>query len=121
MAGAPAALQAIADRATIAGDGKDLSFITVRVTDKAGLTAPRASNAVRFTVEGPGELVATDNGDPTSFVAFQSPERAAFHGLVLGIVRAKPGAKGPITVRVSADGLQAATVALRSTGRSIKD
>ncbi|MBB3221008.1 beta-galactosidase GalB [Pseudoduganella umbonata] len=116
-AGAPAALQASADRATIAGDGKDLSFITVRVTDRAGLTAPRANNAVRFTVEGPGELVATDNGDPTSFVPFPSPQRPAFNGLVLGIVRAKPGAKGPITVRVAADGLQAATVALRSTGR----
>ncbi|WP_229427979.1 beta-galactosidase GalB [Pseudoduganella dura] len=116
-ADAPSALQAVADRATIAGDGRDLSFITVRVTDKAGLTSPRASNRVRFTVEGPGELVATDNGDPTSFESFQSPERAAFNGLVLGVVRAKAGGKGPITVRVSAEGLQGTKVQLRSTGR----
>lgn len=116
-AGAPAALQAAADRATIAGDGRDLSFVTVRVTDKAGLTAPRAANRVRFTVDGPGELVATDNGDPTSFESFQSPERAAFNGLVLGVVRARPGGKGPITVRVSAEGLQGTTLQLRSTGR----
>jgi beta-galactosidase len=116
-AGAAAALHAGADRATIAGDGRDLSFITVRVTDEAGLTAPRAANRVRFTVEGPGELVATDNGDPTSFESFQSPERAAFNGLVLGVVRARPGGTGPITVRVSAEGLQGTTLQLRSSGR----
>lgn len=112
---APAALEATADRSTIVGDGKDLSFITVRVTDKNGATAPRANNAVRFTVEGPGELVATDNGDATSFVSFQSPERAAFNGLVLGIVRAKPGTAGAIKVRVTADGLKESVITVRST------
>jgi beta-galactosidase len=114
-AGPAAALQASADRATIAGDGRDLSFITVKIVDASGLPAPRANNVVRFTVEGPAELAATDNGDPTSFTSFQSPERAAFNGLVLGIVRAKPGANGPITVRISADGLQPTTVALRAS------
>ncbi|TWI50430.1 beta-galactosidase [Pseudoduganella flava] len=113
---APAALQASADHTSIAGDGRDLSFITVKIVDEAGLPAPRANNRVRFTVEGPAELVATDNGDATSFTSFQSPERTAFNGLVLGIVRAKLGAKGPITVRVTADGLQATTVALRAQG-----
>jgi beta-galactosidase len=113
----PAALQASPDRASIAGDGRDLSFITVKVVDKAGLAAPRANNRVRFTVEGPGDLVATDNGDPTSFESFQSPERAAFNGLVLGVVRARPGATGTITVKVAADGLQGSTVKLRSIGQ----
>ncbi|WP_202424028.1 beta-galactosidase GalB [Duganella lactea] len=113
--GAPAALEATADRGVIAGDGKDLSFISVRVTDQLGATAPRASNRVRFTVEGPGELVATDNGDATSFASFQSPERAAFNGLALGIVRAKPGTAGAIKVRVTADGLRDAVVMVHST------
>ncbi|MBV7536832.1 DUF4982 domain-containing protein [Duganella sp. sic0402] len=113
--GVPAALEATADRSTIAADGNDLSFITVRVTDKNGMTAPRANNKVRFSVEGPGELVATDNGDATSFVSFQSPERAAFNGLALGIVRAKPGSAGAIKIRVSADGLKESVITVRST------
>ena len=113
-AGDAAALQASADRTTIAGDGRDLSFVTVRIVDKAGIDAPRTSQRVRFTVDGPGELVATDNGDPTSFEPFPSPERAAFNGLVLGIVRAKPGASGPITVRAVADGLAPASVTLQA-------
>jgi beta-galactosidase len=76
--------------------------------------APRAHDRVRFTVEGPGELVATDNGDPTSFESFQSPDRAAFNGLLLGIVRTKAGAGGTITVRASGAGLKEAVVTLHS-------
>jgi beta-galactosidase len=113
-AGAPAALQAQADRTTLAADGRDLAFVTVRVVDATGVPAPRAHDRVRFTVEGPADLVATDNGDATSFASFQAPERAAFNGLVLGIVRARPGAGGTITVRASGVGLRGAAVTLRS-------
>jgi beta-galactosidase len=113
-AGAPAALQARADRTALTGDGRDLAFVTVRVVDKTGELAPRAHDRVRFTVEGPAELVATDNGDPTSFESFQSPERAAFNGLVLGIVRTKAGAGGTITVRVAGAGLEGTAVTLHS-------
>jgi beta-galactosidase len=111
---AAAQLEAKADRSTIAADGQDLSFITVRVTDANGVTAPRADQRIRFTVEGAGELVATDNGDPTNLESFKSPERAAFNGLALAIVRARPGQKGAITVRASAEGLRSAEVQLRS-------
>lgn len=111
---AAAALHATADRSTIAADGRDLSFITVRVADANGVTAPRADQRIRFTIEGAGELVATDNGDPSNLESFSSPERAAFNGLALAIVRAKPGQRGSITVRAQADGLQAATLELRA-------
>lgn len=113
-AGAPAALEARPDRDAIRADGRDFSFITVRVVDRDGLLAPRADNLIRFTIAGPGEIVATDNGDPTSFVPFQSPERAAFNGLALVIVRAKPGEEGRITVTASSPGLREAVTAITS-------
>jgi len=50
-----------------------------------------AQKAARFEVEGFGEIVAADNGDPTSFEPFPSPERNAFSGLCLAIVRRKAG------------------------------
>jgi beta-galactosidase len=111
-AGDAAALEATPDRAVIAGDGLDLSFVTVRVADADGVTAPRSSHEVRFTIEGPGEIVATDNGDPTDFEPFPSPKRKAFSGLCLAIVRAKPGHFGEIRITASADGLQAATATI---------
>jgi beta-galactosidase len=112
---APAALRVEPDRAKIRTDGLDLCFITVRVVDAYGVVAPRADNRVRFTVEGPGELVVTDNGDPTSFEPFQSSERKAFSGLCLAIVRAKPGQSGAIRITASSEGLAAATTSITAS------
>lgn len=114
-ANAPAKLELTPDRAQIRADGLDLSFVTLRILDDKGVPAPVAKNLIRFSVDGPGEIVATDNGDPTSLVSFQSPEREAFNGLCLVIVRGKPGAAGKITVRAETPTLQGASVVLNST------
>jgi beta-galactosidase len=114
----PAAKLALkADRASIHADGKDLSFVTLKVEDKNGLMVPGAMNNIRFSIKGPGEIVATGNGDATSHVAFQSPEPNAFHGLCLAIVRAKAGEPGRITVEAESDGLASGTVVFRGVGR----
>lgn len=113
-AGDPAKLELTANRGRIAADGRDLAFVTARVTDDDGLTAPRADNAITFTIDGPGEIVATDNGDPTSFVPFGSPERRAFNGLALAIVRGMPGEPGTITLRAGAESLERDAVTIES-------
>jgi beta-galactosidase len=92
-------LKMLTDRPVINADGKDLSFITVRVADKNGVTVPNANNPLKFSIEGPGEIVATDNGDASNLVAFPSHERDAFNGLCLVIVRAKPGQRGTIKLK----------------------
>jgi beta-galactosidase len=109
----PAAKLALgADRATIKADGRDLSFITVRIADQHDLTVPRSHQLVKFGIEGPGEIVAVDNGDPTSFEPFQATQHKAFNGLALVIVRAKPGATGAFTVKATAEHLSPATVVI---------
>ncbi|SPQ27184.1 87051d92-5a2f-4d5c-bd7d-99014f8d27d2 [Thermothielavioides terrestris] len=104
-AGDAAALNVTVDRAAIAGDGKDLAYVSVAVVDANGTVVPRASNEVTFSVSGPGQLVATDNGDPTDYTAFPSATRKAFSGLAMGIVRAQKGQTGQVTVTAKADGL----------------
>jgi beta-galactosidase len=111
-------LRAQPDRATIRADGRDLSFVTVSVVDEHGVLVPRANHLVRFEVEGPGEVVATDNGDPTSFEPFPSPRRAAFSGLCLAIVRAQAGQPGRITLTARGDGLGAATTVITAAADS---
>jgi beta-galactosidase len=86
-----------------------LSFVTVTVTDQDGKTVPRAENRIHFDIDGPGEIVATDNGDPTSFESFQSHDRNAFNGLCLVIVRGKAGQPGKIKLSAIADGLTVGT------------
>lgn len=112
--GAAARLTLAADRKALSADGKDLSFVTLTIADKDGLAVPRSHNKVKFTVSGPAELVATDNGDATSHVSFQSPERPAFNGLALAIVRTKAGQGGKIVVTATSEGLASAKVELTS-------
>jgi beta-galactosidase len=110
----PARLEASADRSEIRADGKDLAFITVRVTDETGLTVPQAKNPIKFEIDGSGKIVATDNGDPTNLVPFPSKERDAFNGLALVIIRSKPGISDSITVTAKSPGLKAAQVVVIS-------
>jgi beta-galactosidase len=110
----PAKLAASADRNEISADGKDLSFITVQVTDKDGLVVPTANNLIEFSIEGPGEIVATDNGDPTNMVSFSSKKREAFNGLALAIVRSVKGKPGTIKVFAKSSGLKDYEVEIRS-------
>ena len=96
-------LKLAADRARIAADGQDLSFVTVTVADQAGRLVPRSRNHIQFNLEGPGEIVAVDNGDATSFEPFQAKERNAYNGLALVIIRSHQ--PGRITLTAHADGL----------------
>jgi len=116
-AGPSAELKVTVDRTPIRGDGQDLAFVTVRVVDKDGLFVPRAKDRIRFRLEGPGQIVATDNGDATSHESFQSTERNAFNGLCLAIVRAQPGASGRIRLTVQAEGLAAAQAVIEVISR----
>jgi beta-galactosidase len=111
-AGMAAKLELVADRTQIRPHGNDLSFLTVRITDENGVTVPRANHRIKFMVTGPADIVATDNGDPTNLDSFQAPERDAFNGLCLVIVRSR--AAGKITVRAEADGLAAATATVQA-------
>lgn len=112
--GRAAKLGLIPDRKIITADGKDLSFITVRVLDANGLLVPDAKNSIVFEVSGNGELVSTDNGDPADLVSFASPERKACSGLALVIVKGKLGSPGIITVTAKSKELVAAQVVISS-------
>ena len=97
---------------TLAHEDIETLLRSVRITDEDGIVAPHADDRITFSIDGPGEIVATDNGDPTSLEPFPAPERRAFHGLALVIVRGKPGASGTITLHAEAEGLAAADLTL---------
>jgi beta-galactosidase len=103
-----------ADRSPIRADGLDLAYVTVKVVDKHDVPVPRAHNRIRFKVDGPGEIVATDNGDPTDLESFQSHERNAFNGLCLVIVRARAGQGGTLRVTAEADGLKSGQAVIKT-------
>lgn len=104
-AGAPAKIALTPDRATFRADGSDLVYVTVDLTDAAGVLTPRANNLVRFSLRGPGDIIATDNGNPVSFESFQAPERKAFNGRAIVIIRSRAGQPGTLVLRAESEGL----------------
>ena len=89
----------------VAADGKDLSFVTVTVADANDDLVPRSMNQIGFQITGPGDIIATDNGDATDTVVFSSRDRRAFNGLALAIVRTRAGQTGQIVVTATSQGL----------------
>lgn len=103
-------LSMTADRPVVHPDGTDLIFITVRIEDKNKLLVPKSNNQLNFSIEGPGRIIATDNGDAASHELFQAKSKKAFNGLCLVIVAAEKGAAGSFTVKAESKGLKAASV-----------
>jgi beta-galactosidase len=112
-AGKPAKIELSADRSVINANGKDLSFVTVKILDKDGNVVPDASNLVNFKINGNAFIASVDNGDPVSHDPFKANYRKAFNGLALAIVQAQE-TPGDITFTATADGLQPATITIKA-------
>ena len=111
--GKPAALQVTAEKTELKNDGTDLSFIRVAVVDSQGRVVPRSKNHLKFSVTGPAEIIATDNGDATSLLPFQLSERDAYNGLALVILRSQYMKQGKVVLTVESKGLPKQKFALK--------
>jgi beta-galactosidase len=112
-AGKPHHLELVADRTLLTADGKDLSYITVRVVDKQGTLCPTDGRLVKFAVKGTGTFRATANGDATCLDLFHLPQMHAFSGQLTAIVQAGEQA-GSIVLEAKANGLPAAKLVLQT-------
>jgi beta-galactosidase len=113
-AGTPANIRLLADRNTIHADGKDLSFVTVEVTDKDGNLCPNAQRLLFFKTEGAGTLKALCNGDPTDLTSFASNYMKVFNGKLIAIVNSGKST-GEIKLTVSGERLSTKEIVIQST------
>jgi beta-galactosidase len=107
-AGKPAEIRLTGD-AMLDADGQDLSFVVAEVVDADGVICPNAEELIRFEIEGPAALAAVANSNPKSTESFQQPQRKAWRGRALAIVRAGTTAGG-VKVTASAEGLMSGEV-----------
>jgi beta-galactosidase len=115
--GPAVSLSLAAETESVVSDGEDVCYFNVSLRDADGLLVPRVRNRVEFTVEGPGEIVATDNGDETDFDDFRRPSRRVFNGWAQAVVRARPGATGEIKVTARSEGLASSTAKVKVVGK----
>jgi len=113
-AGEPKRLELSADRTGIRADGQDLSYVVVDILDEAGIRNPKARNLIRFEIEGPGTIAAVGSSDPYGLESFRRPQRKAYQGRCLVIIRSGRE-EGDIILKALSEGLQSAQI-LVNTG-----
>lgn len=97
--GSPTQLTMVSDVPRLKADGCDVAIINIAVKDSKGRVVPVANNLIEFTVEGPGRIIGTGNGNPSSHEPEKEPRRKAFNGYCQLLVQTD---KTPGEIRVKA-------------------
>lgn len=108
----PARIEILADKKTIAADGKSCVHLEVNVLDMDGNLVPHADNLIRFNVEGPATNIGVDNGDPLDLASTKLNQRKAFHGKCLMILQAEHES-GVVVAEANADGIASAKIEIQ--------
>jgi beta-galactosidase len=103
-AGKPARIQLTAERSTLSADRNEALAVVAIVVDEAGVPVPNASGEVAFSVSGPAEILATDNGNTADHAGFQLPHHPLYRGRAVAYLRAT-ASSGSIRLQASAAGL----------------
>lgn len=108
-AGKPDRIVLTADRKTIVADGKDISFINVKIVDKEGNFCPEETTQINFKVSGDGSYKAAANGNSISLESFQAPYMKLFSGQLTALVQSGETA-GTISFEATAKGVKGAKI-----------
>jgi beta-galactosidase len=115
-AGAPVKIGMSADNKQIISDGQDLSYVTIELLDNSGIRNPNSEDLVKFDLSGPGSIVAVANANPMSLESYQQPERKAWRGRCLVIVKSEKTA-GEIKLKASVLGLPSSEITIISNSK----
>jgi beta-galactosidase len=112
-AGEAVQIRLSADRNRIKPDGQDLSYVTVELIDKDGIRNPKSENEISFVIEGPGSIAGVGNANPVSLESYQLPQRKAWHGRCMVVIKADTSA-GKIFLNANSAGLKSARLEIES-------
>ena len=86
-----------------------MSVVEVTLADEKGVPVPKDCRRIAFAAEGPLEIVAVGNGDPTGKDSFKKTDSHPLHMGRAGVVVRRTG-PGKAKLTASAPGLESATV-----------
>ena len=98
----------------------DILFVKVELVDEYGTVLPLAQDRVKFTLEGPGEILAVGNGSTGGMDSFaQTASHPLYYGRAAVVVRRDGGSGLPLKLSASVPGIRTDSVTIpRSIGRS---
>lgn len=108
-AGKASQLSLSADRSQLFADSQDLCYITVECLDGNGNRDPKATPLLKFSVSGDAQIVGVGNADPMSTESYQQPQRKAWKGRALVILKAGKQS-GTIRLTASGNGVKGASI-----------
>ena len=106
-AGEPAKIELTPEKQTMKADGHDLIYVNIAILDKDGIPVPDAAVSLKAEAEGAAVITGFGSGNPITDEDYTAPQTVTYRGRATVILRSGYEA-GPITLRVSADGLPAA-------------
>jgi beta-galactosidase len=110
---APAQIALNSDCSTLKADGCDVAVIRIAIKDAKGRVIPTADNLVKFSIEGPGRIIGTGNGNPGSHEPDKANQRMAFNGFCLVLIQTARTA-GEIRLKASSETLTSAEITLKT-------
>ncbi|CAD0001829.1 glycoside hydrolase family 2 TIM barrel-domain containing protein [Flavobacterium chungangense] len=110
-AGKPSKIILTKSNPTLVNNWDDVSFITATIVDDKGIRCANADNLIKFTVTDSGKIIGVDNGNIISHESYQIPERSAYNGKAIVIIKATKNS-GKIEIKASAEGLEAAAISI---------
>ena len=111
--GEPAAIELIANRNSIEGDGQDAVPVSVQVVDAKGRVVPTANLPIEFEVSGAANIIGLGNGDPNSHEAEKGNKRSVYNGLAQVILQSKFLGNGPVVLTAKSMGLKSTSVTIQ--------
>jgi len=106
-------IELLPDVKEVRADGRDTCHVEFRIVDAQGVRAPDAAQEIKFTLDGPAQLLGIENGDLNSSASGKDGIRHAYHGRGLAILQStRETGKARLTAR--ADGLKEASVEVES-------
>lgn len=109
----PVKLDIKAEKKSVRNSREDLVYVNVSVVDNKGVLNPNFNPKIKFSIEGPGKIVAVDNGDILSHEKYASDERTAFNGKAVVLIRAT-SYEGVIKIKASAQDLGEASTEINA-------
>jgi beta-galactosidase len=109
---APSQIELTSDCNTLKADGCDVAVIRVAIKDAKRLVVPTANNLVKFSIEGPGRIIGTGNGNPGSHEPDKASQRMAFNGYCLVLVQSNKQ-QGEIRLKADSGTLNSDEVIIR--------